>query len=135
MRKIWIAILGAALCAIFALGCSGETGVPNALLPGAQEITDISVSTMPRGYEAVFAGEDAVTLAEYILSMGVQTEFSEDPNVYTGMTWVFDVNYEDGSTVTVELFGNLFVRRDDGPWHKVSGNAAERLEALVYKLS
>ena len=135
MRKIMTVILAAVLCAAFAAGCDGEAGVSNALLPGTQGIKQIAVSTMPQMHEAMFYGENAVKLADYILRMDVQTEFSEDPNVFTGMTWVFTVHYEDGSAVTVELFGNLFVRTDNGPWHKVSANAAEGLETMVYKLS
>ena len=135
MRKRIALILACVVCVALASGCSGEMGVTNTLLPGTQGIGHISVSTMPQLHEAVFSGENAVKLAEYILNMDVQTEFSEDPNVYTGITWVFAVNYEDGSVVTVELFGDMFVRTDSGPWHKVFGNAAEGLEELVYKLS
>ena len=79
-------------------------------------------------------GISPIKLAEYILDMDVQAEFSEDPNVYTGMTWVLAVNYEDGSTVTVEFFGNLFIRADAGSWQKVSQQEAQGLEALLKEL-
>ena len=133
MRKTLTAILAAVLCVVFLAGC-GDAGVSNTLLPDTRGIEHIFVSTMPQMHEGTLTGEKAVKLAEYILDMDVQAEFSEDPNVYTGMTWVLAVNYEDGSTVTVEFFGNLFIRADAGSWQKVSQQEAQGLEALLKEL-
>ena len=117
-------------------GCKGsEVTAPNTLLPGTDGIKAVSVSSTPQGYEYSFSGENAVKLVNFILRMDVVPDFPEDPNVYTGMTWVIAAEYEDGSTVTVYLFGNMFIRSGEDPWQKVSAKEAEELKALLDYLS
>ena len=129
MGKCLSILLAALLCVLSVAGCAAIRG--NALLPGTEGIASIHVSTMPHGYEATLTGEAAAELADYLAHMDTQAEFSEDPNVYTGMTWVMAVTYESGETVTLYLFGNLFIRADDGPWYKVSEREAQGVEALL----
>ena len=136
MGKKIFAVLILVLCLAMLAGCkSQEKTTPNTLLPGTDGITAVTVSSMPQGYDYSFSGENAETLAEYILNMDMVSDFEEDPNVYTGMTWVIAVEYADGKTVTVYLFGHTFIRSGDDPWLKVSTKAAEGLEALMDSLS
>lgn len=123
------------LCLVTA-GCdSSNTAVSNALLPGTDGLKSVSVSSMPQGYDYSFSEKNAAKLVNFILRMDVVPDFPEDPNVYTGMTWVIAVEYEDGSTVTVYLFGNMFIRSGENPWQKVSAKEAEELKALLDYLS
>lgn len=135
MRKCMCVLLAALLVLMCAAGCHGQNAAPNELLPGAEGISGITVTSMPEGYHYFFSGEQAVTLAESILEMNVISEYPEDPNVYAGMTWVITAQYEDGLTATVYLFGNMFIRSGDGPWFKVSINEAENFERLLTSLS
>lgn len=133
MRKSLAILLAAVLWMLCGAGCGAEDE-RNTLLPGAEGITGISVSTMPQSFEASFTGENAGKLAEYILNMDVQAEFPEDPDVYTGMTWVLDITYDTGDTATVYLFGGLFIRTGEGPWQKVTQEEAQGLEDLLKEL-
>lgn len=135
MRKLVCIMMAAALLLLCAGGCHGETPAPNDLLPGAAEISGITVTSMPEGYDYSFSGESAKTLAQYVLDMELAADFPEDPNTYAGMTWVITAQYEDGTAVTVYLFGNLFIRSGDGPWFKVSAKEAENFERLLTSLS
>ena len=47
------------------------------------------------------------------------------------MTWVISLHYEDGDTVTVYHFGNLFIRSDSSRWYKMTYEEASRFEALL----
>ena len=128
-------MMAAALLLLCAGGCHGENPASNDLLPGAEGISGIAVTSMPEGYDYSFSGESAKTLAQCIMDMELAADFPEDPNVYAGMTWVITAQYEDGTAVTVYLFGNLFIRSGDGPWFKVSANEAESFERLLTSLS
>ena len=89
---------------------------------------------MPHGYEYSFEGEKAERAADYIRSLTLKTEFDENPDVFTGMTWVVELSYEDGKTVTVYMFGNMFIRRADGEWLKMDYDEAEQFLSLLERL-
>lgn len=131
-------LLAATFAALLLLsGCRREApeAGQEALLPGAEEIETVTVTSMPEGYDYSFSGSQAGTLAQYILDMKLQADYPEDPNVYAGMTWVITVAYRTGETVTVYLFGNMFIRAGGGPWYKVDYQQAEAFGALLDSLS
>lgn len=134
MRK-YLCVILAVLLLLCAGGCNDVDSVPNDLLPGTEGISRITVTSMPESYQYSFSGDSAKTLAQCITDMELAADFPEDPNVYAGMTWVITVQYEDGTAVTVYLFGNMFIRAGDGPWFKVSANEAEAFERLLTSLS
>lgn len=129
MRKGLTMILAAMLCLLFVFGCAAFRG--NALLPGKHGIASIQVSTMPHGYTATLSGADAEKLADYIAHLNVQAKMSEDPSVFTGMTWVMTMTYETGETVTLYLFADRFIRAEDGPWYLISEREAQGVVALL----
>ncbi len=135
MRKAITSILVFVMCFTLCTSCESAAAAQNTLMPGSDGITSVVVSSMPEGYDYSFTGDQAETLAQYILDMEISADFPEDPNVYAGMTWVIVAEYENGNTATVYLFGNMFIRSGDGPWFKVSGKEAEGFEALLTSLS
>jgi len=134
MHKAAALILPFILCFALFAGCKGEAA-GNTLLPGSDGIVSVTVTSMPQGYDYFFTCANASELAQYILGMEITADFPEDPNVYAGMTWVITAEYEDGTAATVYLFGNMFIRAGNGPWLKVSTEAAEGFDALLVSLS
>ena len=105
----------------------------DALLP-AGDVTRASLFSLPGGYDYAYEGEDAMAIVDYLDSLSLQSRFKEDPDEHTAMSWVISVEYADGSTVTVHFFGNLFIRKEDGPWYRLEDEEAERFHALLDKL-
>ena len=105
----------------------------DALLP-AGDVTRASLFSLPGGYDYAYEGEDAMAIVDYLDSLSLQSRFKEDPDEHTAMSWVISVEYADGSTVTVYFFGNLFIRKEDGPWYRLEDEEAERFHALLDKL-
>jgi hypothetical protein len=112
---------------------SAEAGEDDLLQAG--DVTQVSVTSLPEGYAYAYEGEDAGVIADYLGSLSLQSRFAENPDEYTGMTWVISLSYADGNTVTVYHSGNMFIRAEDGPWYKMSYEEASRLEALLEKLN
>ena len=76
-----------------------------------------------------------MAIVDYLDSLSLQSRFKEDPDEYTGMTWVISVDYADGSTVTVYHSGNMFIRTADGPWYRMEYEEAARFHALLDELN
>jgi hypothetical protein len=112
---------------------SAEAGEDDLLQAG--DVTRVTVSSLPGGYDYAYEGEDALAIVDYLDSLSLQSRFKEDPDEYTGMTWVISVDYADGSTVTVYHFGNMFIRNEDGPWYRMEYEEAERFHALLDELN
>lgn len=92
---------------------SAEAGEDDLLQAG--DVTQVAVSSLPEGYAYAYEGEDAMAIVDYLDSLSLQSRFKEDPDEYTGMTWVISLSYADGNTVTVYHSGNMFIRTEDGP--------------------
>ena len=45
-----------------------------------------------------------------------------------------DREYANGETSTITVYGNLFYKKDDGPWCDIPYEQAEKLEELVRSL-
>lgn len=112
---------------------SAEAGEDDLLQAG--DVTQVAVSSLPEGYAYAYEGEDALAIVDYLESLSLRSEFEENPDEYTGMTWVISVEYADGSTVTVYHFGNMFIRAADGPWYRMEYEEAERFHALLDELN
>jgi hypothetical protein len=112
---------------------SAEAGEDDLLQAG--DVTQVSVTSLPEGYAYAYEGEDALAIVDYLDSLSLQSRFKEDPDEYTGMTWVISVDYADGSTVTVYHFGNMFIRAEDGPWYRMEYEEADRFHALLDELN
>ena len=112
---------------------SAEAGEDDLLQAG--DVTQVSVTSLPEGYAYAYEGEDAGVIADYLGSPSLQSRFAENPDEYTGMTWVISLSYADGNTVTVYHSGNMFIRAEDGPWYRMEYEEAARFHALLDELN
>ena len=101
----------------------------------AGDVTRVSVSSLPEGYAYAYEGEDARAIADYLDDLSLQSRFTENPDEYTGMTWVISLSYADGRAVTVYHSGNMFIRAEDGPWYRMEYEEADRFNTLLDELN
>ena len=110
------------------------SGKQPVLLKREGEIKNISVSSLPEGFNYSFAGEDAEKIAEYLSDIELISDFSENPEEYLGMVWVVSINYENGDVVTIYHNANKFIKTDSGRWYKMNYYEANRFEYLLDEL-
>ena len=101
----------------------------------ADNIKYVSVTSLPEGYEYLFAGEDAKAVADYLLKLNLIVDFKENPDHYVGMTWVISLEYENGDIKTVYHAANMFIRTDDGPWYQMVYEEAKLFGTLLNELN
>jgi hypothetical protein len=106
----------------------------NRLLPEGHVIS-VDVSSLPEGYKYSFDGEDAKAIVEYLSGLNLTGKFEENPDEYTGMTWVISLKYENGDSLEVYHFGNKFIRSEKGSWYKMTYEEASRFGSFLYELS
>jgi len=95
----------------------------------------VHVTSLPKYYEYSFDAEDAQTIIDYLSDLNLTSDFEEDPDGYKGLTWVITIEYTSGPPVTVYHFGNMFIRRNGGPWYKMIYEEASRIDSLLYELN
>lgn len=147
MKKLILFILVLA-CALSMLSCSitddedmldepqetEKTVRKNSLLKDAK-VESVAVTSFPKGRNFSFSGDAVKPLTDYVCGLDIESEFSEDPEQYSGMTWIIALTYEGGATQTIYHFGNMFIKSDDGPWYRMNDEQAAELEPLLLKLS
>jgi hypothetical protein len=109
--------------------------VKNNKLFAEGNVISIKVSSLPEGLEYSFSGEETIDIINYISSLHLENDFEENPNEYGGLTWVIFLEYEDGDSLTIYHFGNMFIRSDKSPWYKMDYEEASRFEQLLNKLN
>ena len=135
MRKL-LAILLAIFCVLGIVGCSQQSQqvqVNQLLAEG--NVIKIDVSSLPEGYNYSFNGENAKEIIGYLSSLNLQCNFEENPNEYTGMTWVITLEYENGDILTIYHFGNMFIRSEKGSWYKMTYEEASHFGVLLNELN
>ena len=97
----------------------------------------ISVSSMmPEGYNYSFNDEEAMAaILKYFNNLTLISNFSENPDEYGGMSWIVEIEYENGEKKTVVHFGNMFVRLNYGCWYKMNEDEAGRFQGLLESYS
>lgn len=99
------------------------------------EIIEINVSSLPKGYDYSFRSSDqngtAKDIIDYLASLDLKSEFPENPDEYGGMTWVITLIYEDNSTLNIYHSGNMFIRIDSGEWYRMAHEDAVRLDDML----
>ena len=121
------------ICLFTIVGCSQKTKGAQLLKKG--NVVNISVSSLPEEYNYIFNSEDSKKIIDYISDLNLESKFEEDPNVYTGMTWVISIKYDDNETLTLYHFGNMFIRSENGSWFKMNYDEASRLDTLLNELN
>ena len=135
MKKV-LTIAVAFLCLLGMVGCSQQPQYVQAnqlLVEG--NVLKIDVSSLPDGYNYSFDGEEAKEIIDYLSNLNLQGNFEENPNEYTGMTWVICLEYDNGDKLTVYHFGNMFIRTKEGSWYKMTYDEANRFDTLLDELN
>ena len=134
MKKI-IAIVLVCICVLGIVGCSQQPQqVQGGLLLAEGNVINIDVSSLPEGYNYSFSGADAKAIIDYLSTLNLESNFEENPNEYDGMTWVISLKYENGDTLTIYHFGNIFIRVKGGSWYKMTYDEASRFDTLLDEL-
>lgn len=151
VRKVtlqWCAALAACVCLLFGWGfiaqhLSGiadytgdETKVTGAAetAPAVVLPVRITAETQPVSDVKVFTDEEKIGQIMPLLLLKNAAETSSDPNAYVGSANIFTLEYANGETSTITVYGNLFYKKDDGPWCDIPYEQVEKLEELVRSL-
>lgn len=137
MKKLTVIAL-ALICVLGVCGCGQDQSLQQPqdaqlLLPEGN-IVSVEISSLPEGFNYSFGGEDAETIADYLSSLHLGSDFEENPNEYTGMTYVISLKYDSDEVLTVYHFGNMFIRSEDAPWYKMTYDEASRFDTLLDEL-
>lgn len=97
-------------------------------------INNITVTSLPSGYEYSLTGDDVNAIVDYFSNLHLISDFEENPDEYDGMTLVVSIEYHNGTSSTIYHFGNMFVRTDDRPWYKMDYEEASRFHPLLQEL-
>ena len=134
MKKI-IAIVLVCICVLGIVGCSQQPQqVQGGQLLAKGKVINIDISSLPGGYNYSFSGKDAKAILDYLSTLNLESNFEENPNEYTGMTWVISLKYENGDVLTIYHFGNMFIRVKGGSWYKMTYDEASRFDTLLDEL-
>ena len=132
--KKFIAVVLVCICVFGLIGCNQQPQqVQGNQLLVEGNVVKIDVSSLPEGYNYSFSREDAQAIIDYLSTLNLESEFEENPNEYTGMTWVIALEYENGDTFKIYHFGE-FIRSQNGSWYKMSFEEASRFDALLAEL-
>ena len=124
------------LCVLGMVGCSQQPQqVQGNQLLAEGNVIKIDVSSLPEGYNYSFDGEDAKEIIDYLSNLNLQINFEENPNEYTGMTWVISLKYENGDVLKVYHFSNKFICSEKGSWYKMTYDEAKRFDTLLDELN
>ena len=140
------------LCVVFVLsGCVNQTDpVPRdsvsldyanhqeekiKLIP-EQTIVEIKVSSLPEGYHFVFSDTESINeIVNYFNDLNLIKDFKENPDEYAGMTWVVEISFDDGSSMNIYHFGNMFVRAGEESWYKMDYEEAAAFDSILTNLN
>ena len=135
MKKI-IAIVLVCICVLGIVGCSQQPQqVQGGQLLAEGNVINIDVSSLPEGYNYSFSGADAKAIVDYLSTLNLESNFEENPNEYMGVTWAISLKYENGDTLTLYHFGNMFIRSEKGSWYKMTYDEANRFDTLLDELN
>ena len=133
MKKRIAWVLALVFC-LSLTGCFAATKEEGRLLKDGK-VEKVSVTSLPEGYAYSFGGEDAQAVVNYFSGLNLIADFPENPDGYSGMTWVVSLTSEGGDVVTVYHFGNTCIRAEDGPWYKMTYEEASRFGSLLDELA
>lgn len=101
----------------------------------ADAIKYVHVTTLPESIDIRCHSYDAIRrMANYFNSLETKDDFEENPDGYTGMSYVIIFKCKDGTTREIIHFGNMFVKEVGGDWKKMSYEDASRIEDVVKTL-
>ena len=125
MKRILLIILALAVCLPVLSGCSQQNLDENS-------IKRISVTSLPKGYEYSFKGDDAQAIIDYLESLHL-TPFS-GINSANGMAWVISIEDKNGKITTVYHSCNKYIMAEGGSLYEMIFEEADRFGSLLYEL-
>ncbi len=135
MKKLMTIVL-VCICVLVSVGCSQKPQhVQGNQLLTEGNVINIDVSSLPKGYNYSFSGEDAKAIIDYLSTLNLESNFEENPNEYDGMTWVISLKYENGNTLKIYHLGNMFIRSEKGSWYRMTYEEANRFDTLLDELN
>ena len=132
MKKI-VSLFICIIMLLALVGCARSS--TNKLGLNTDGVKSVSLSSLPEGYSYFFDGEKAEKVVNYLTGLDLKSKFSENPDEYTGMTWVISIEYESGETAVVCHSGNMFVKNKGGNWFRMKYEQAHQLDSLLGELS
>ncbi|MBQ8399977.1 MAG: hypothetical protein IJX08_08465 [Clostridia bacterium] len=100
-----------------------------------RSVSRIAISSLPESYSYAFTNvQGRAQIIDYLLDLDLNADFGENPNEYSGMTWVITLYFADGGSTTIYHFGNMFIRAENGPWYKMNYEQANKLSEIVWNL-
>ena len=130
MKRILLTILAIILCLAVFSGCRKPPFEP----PTSEGVSSVSVSSSPEGYNYSFTGEDAKKVVDYFSEIESTSNYDDNPNELTGMTWKVSITYDDGSTVALyEL--SPFIRTQEGVYYKVIQTSGSDFGTFLIELA
>ncbi len=99
-----------------------------------EDATKIVITTLPESetYKRSYTDVDKIgKIIEYLNELSLKKRFTENPDEYSGMTYIITISYKDGSQNVVYHFGNIFLRENDGNWKRMSYDKARKLESII----
>ena len=133
MKYITVCFLIAALLCTLA-GCAASKTLAGAALANSENVVQIQVSSLPESetYQRSYTSPEKIkAVTDYIDALILSEKFPENPNEYTGMTWVITYVYKDGTKLTLYHFGNMFFRAGNGSWHRMTYEQAAQLDSII----
>lgn len=135
----WCAALAACVCLLLGWGFIAQAdGADQGTAPaiGGKVVLPVRITaeTQPVSDVKVFTDEEKIGQIMPLLLLKNAAETSDDPNAYDGSANIFTLEYANGETSTITVYGNLFYKKDDGPWCDIPYEQAEKLEELVRSL-
>lgn len=97
-------------------------------------ITAIVINTLPEReeYSRVYRDTEKIKkITGYLNGLSLKRKFFGNPYEYNGMTYIINISYADGSQNIVYHFGNMFIRKNEGKWKRMTYNEAEKLDKLI----
>ena len=98
-------------------------------------VVELDVFSLSEEYNYSFTGEDAQAIVDYLSELRLEGRFEEKPDEYDGMTWVISLEYENGDTLKIYHFGNMFIRSQNSSWYKMTYEEASYFEILLEQLN
>lgn len=128
-RLLWL-VFALFVPVVFLAGCGTAKGL-DIMEKG---ITEITISTLPESdsYTRTYALPEKINaVVQYLNSLSLTENFSENPDEYEGMTFTITITYEDGRQNIVYHFGNMFVSDNTHDWLGMSYEEANHLYQIV----
>ncbi len=108
---------------------------PSPLFDTKRTVNRIAVSSLPESYSYEFTNVEGRTqIISYLSDLDLTADFSENPNEYSGMTWMITLYFADGTSTTIYHFGNMFIRAEGEPWYKMDYEQGNKFDEIVWNL-